>query len=133
MGVNDFMDNSLRLAHVAAHKVHLCFKNEMIGEYTITEWDNKKLIDDLLYNQERIGVFKHSAGNTIKYIRKHIFEITQEELGAYLGVERNTISAWENGENNIPSNKLIEIADLFKLSMDVICLREDYLTERGVI
>ncbi|MBC1597289.1 helix-turn-helix domain-containing protein [Listeria seeligeri] len=127
------MDENARLAHVALNKVHSCFKAGLIGEYSIEEWDRKKLIYDLLSNQESIAVFKHSAGNTIKYIRKNIFEVTQEELGAYLGVERNTISAWENGENNIPSNQLIKIADLFRLSLDVICLREDYLKEKGVI
>lgn len=127
------MEYNKRLADVAKNKVLSCFKKRIIAEYSIEEWDNKKLVEDLLNNQEKITVFKHSAGNTVKYIRKNIFEITQEELGAYLEVERNTISAWENGENNIPSNQLIKIADLFKLSLDIICLRENYLKEKGVI
>ncbi len=53
----------------------------------------------------------------LKQIReKH--KISQEKLAEFLGVERPTISRWENGINEPPLHILLEISRMFTISVD---------------
>lgn len=64
--------------------------------------------------------------NNLKYAREDL-EMTQEELGYVFGVEKATISNWENGYDIIPLNKLIKFCTLYDYSLDFIVgfTRED--------
>lgn len=126
------MSDSIRLRKVVQKKVSEFFISEN-SPYTAGEWNNSKMIEDLIINRDGIGFLGNPAGHNIRYIRKDVMNITQDELGAYLEVKRTTISAWENGENDIPLHHLIKIADLFRLSLDILCLREEYLKDRGIL
>lgn len=53
--------------------------------------------------------------------RKHS-KLSQEEAATRLGVSRQTLSKWENGDGMPDSEKLILIADLYNLSLDVLLL-----------
>jgi len=64
-----------------------------------------------------------NIGNKIKEYRLHN-KWTQEELGEILNVSRSTVSSWEVGRNYPDIKTLIEISDLFKVSVDTL-LRED--------
>lgn len=35
--------------------------------------------------------------NTLSYIRKRVFQLTQAEFAALAGVQQSTVSRWENG------------------------------------
>ena len=45
-------------------------------------------------------------------------KLTQEELGAMLGVNRSTIAMWETGEAMPRADKLPELAKIFGCSID---------------
>ena len=47
---------------------------------------------------------------------KHGF--SQEEMAEKLGVSRQTVAKWENGESLPDINKCIELAFMFKISLD---------------
>ncbi len=53
----------------------------------------------------------------IKEIRKQNKE-KQETIGRLLGVSQNTVSRYENGEIDIPTDKLIQLATHWKVSID---------------
>ncbi len=44
--------------------------------------------------------------------------LSQEQLGAELGVTRQTVSKWELGETTPEMDKLIQLSDLFQISLD---------------
>ena len=56
-------------------------------------------------------------GKNIKALRKAFGE-TQEELGKYLHLEKNTISSYENGTRNIDQQKLEMIAKHYSVSLE---------------
>lgn len=53
----------------------------------------------------------------IKELRVSV-KLTQEELGAKLGVNRSTIAMWETGEAMPRADKLPELAKIFGCSID---------------
>ena len=53
--------------------------------------------------------------------RKH-GKLSQEEAAAKLGISRQTLSKWENGDGLPDSEKLILIAELYDISLDVLLL-----------
>lgn len=56
-------------------------------------------------------------GNKLKELRK-ARHISQEDLGAIMGVSRATIGSWESGRRNISIRHLEQICDYFKLDMN---------------
>lgn len=61
-------------------------------------------------NQEKVG-------NFICKLRKEI-KLTQEELESKINVNVKSISSWKNGKN-LPDNSLIvQICDLFSISIN---------------
>ena len=58
--------------------------------------------------------------NNLQYAREEL-EITQTELGRFLGVHKSTISCWENGYNVIPFRKLLKFCNHYHYSLDFIC------------
>ena len=55
----------------------------------------------------------------IKYLRE-MQEITQIELAHRLGITRASVSAWEQGFSVPSTQKIVELARLFKVSTDYL-------------
>jgi len=58
----------------------------------------------------------------IKHRKAH--GMTQDELADMLGVSRQSVSKWENGECMPDSEKLIKLSDVLKISLDELIGRE---------
>lgn len=67
-------------------------------------------------------------GKNLKYLRK-INKLEQEELAKILGIPRSTLSCWENGLRTPKIKKILEIANYFKVDMDIIS--RDYSLEKN--
>lgn len=59
----------------------------------------------------------------LQYLRKSK-GITQEELADKLGISRQSVSKWENGETYPETDKLLLLCDIFNVSLDEL-LKED--------
>ena len=46
--------------------------------------------------------------------------IQQKELSAYLGLSKNTMTGWKNGNNNSYMKYLPQIAEFFNVSVDYL-------------
>ena len=55
--------------------------------------------------------------------------MSQEELGALIGVSRQAVSKWETGEAMPDLHKLLALSDVLQVSLDTLCGREAPLTE----
>lgn len=65
-----------------------------------------------------------SFGKNLQFLRKLHNKMTQEELADKLQVSRQTVSKWELDTVYPEINKVLELCDLFSVSLDNI-LRED--------
>lgn len=61
---------------------------------------------DKLMNQNQL------VGNNIRCFRDRM-NLTQEQLGHYLGISREEVNYYENGKRNIPSLVITKTAELF--------------------
>lgn len=58
-----------------------------------------------------------TIGNKIKYYRKAL-QLTQEEFGQMLGVQKNAVSKWECGRvDDIPTSKIKMMAEIFNIPL----------------
>lgn len=55
----------------------------------------------------------------LKEVRKAA-GLTQKEVAAYVGVNQNTYSYWENGKTRIDSDSIAKLSKLFNVSIDYI-------------
>ena len=60
-------------------------------------------------NYENIKIMRKAKG------------LTQAELGAKIGVSKNSIIAWENGKSEPKGASLNKLADLFGCTTDYLC------------
>ena len=60
------------------------------------------------------------VNNNLKYCREEL-EMTQTELGYVFGVNKNTVSGWENAHDTMPFNKLLKFCNLYDYSLDFVC------------
>ena len=60
----------------------------------------------------------------LQILRKRAGNMTQEKLAERLGVSRQTVSKWENGEAMPELEKLMELSSLFSCTLDAL-LKED--------
>ena len=58
--------------------------------------------------------------------------LTQEQLASQLNVSRQTISSWENNRNLPDLEMVVQIAQLFHLSLDQLILGDDTMTNKLV-
>lgn len=59
----------------------------------------------------------NTIGMNLKYLRdKH--ELTQEQFAEKLGVSRQTVAKWENGESLPDIERCAEVAMMFNISLD---------------
>ena len=61
----------------------------------------------------------HLFGDRLKELRKNK-NISQEELGLFCGVAKNTISNWENNINRPDIDLVTKLADYFNVSTDYL-------------
>lgn len=54
-----------------------------------------------------------TAGTKLEIIRREK-KLTQQEVADYLGISRNTLTAYESGKSKIPLSVFIRLADLYK-------------------
>ncbi len=64
----------------------------------------------------------------LQILRRRAGNMTQEKLAERLGVSRQTVSKWENGESVPELEKLMELSSLFSCSLDA--LLKDELSEQ---
>lgn len=57
--------------------------------------------------------------NNLKRCREEL-EMTQTELGYVFGVQKATMSNWENGYSIMPLKKLVKFSNLYGFSLDFI-------------
>lgn len=57
--------------------------------------------------------------NNLKRCREEL-EMTQTELGYVFGVQKATMSNWENGYSVMPLKKLVKFSNLYGFSLDFI-------------
>jgi transcriptional regulator with XRE-family HTH domain len=73
---------------------------------------------DIYYNGKLYGG-GIMIGERIKMLRENK-GISQNKLAAMLGLSRSSVSAWEKGLNCPTAYSLIELADIFGVSVDCI-------------
>ena len=56
--------------------------------------------------------------------------LTQEELAEHLNVSRQAVTKWENGETVPELSRIIDLADVFEVSVDVLLGRESTCFDR---
>jgi transcriptional regulator with XRE-family HTH domain len=59
----------------------------------------------------------------IKHLRK-LKDLTQADLGSMLGIVGNQIARYERGDSEPPVSKLIQLADIFEVSLQDLALTE---------
>lgn len=62
---------------------------------------------------------RRAIGERLKEARKSI-QLTQAQAGKHLGVERQTVSKWENGETLPASAQWFELGLLYGASLDYL-------------
>lgn len=68
-------------------------------------------------------------GSQIKKLRGSQ-KLTQEQLAQKLNVSRQTISSWENNRNLPDLEMVVQIAQIFKLSLDQLILGDPSMTNK---
>ena len=64
---------------------------------------------------------KNMISKNLKYLRDKN-EMTQEQFAEKLGVSRQTVAKWENGDSLPDIEKCTEIAMMFKVSLDALAI-----------
>ena len=64
------------------------------------------------------------TGKRIKQLRKQR-NLTQEQLGKYLNLNRPVIANWERGDRNPTLDQFNKLAELFNVSIDYLVGREE--------
>ena len=67
---------------------------------------------------EELAVNK-TVGQNLKYLRK-VNELNQTKVGNAIGVTFQQIQKYEKGKNGVSSYRLKQLADKFKVSLDVL-------------
>lgn len=70
-------------------------------------------------------------GTQIKKLRNSR-ELTQEQLAQKLNVSRQTISSWENNRNLPDLEMVVQISQIFELSLDTLILGDPTMTTKLV-
>lgn len=61
--------------------------------------------------------------DVLRKLRLH-YRYSQRELAGYLGIDRSTYAYYESGKTKPPLNTLLELSDLYKVSLDFLVGRE---------
>ena len=61
--------------------------------------------------------------DVLRKLRLH-YRYSQRELAGYLGIDRSTYAYYESGKTTPPLNTLLELSDLYKVSLDFLVGRE---------
>jgi len=64
-------------------------------------------------------------GENITFLRK-LFNMTQENVSEYLGINRVELSYYENGNRNAPLDVLNKLSDLYQVQLiDILEMKEE--------
>lgn len=63
-------------------------------------------------------------GKRLQYLRRKQLGISQEELAEMCGVSRQAITKWENDESLPTLDKLMQLADIYDVTMDELLGRQ---------
>ena len=74
------------------------------------------------------GGYKMKIGNKINQLRK-LSGMTQEQLAEKLNVSRQTISNWENEKSYPDIISVIELSNLYSISLDVLLKGDEKMIE----
>ena len=72
-----------------------------------------------------------SIGERIKKLRKSM-HLTQTELGAKVGVQKNAVSKWETGRVVIPTQTVRALADLFGVPVSYLIDNNRIITDDDI-
>lgn len=72
-----------------------------------------------------------NIGANIRYFRTMHAEMTQKEFAQEINVVRSTLANYELIQRAVPLDVLQRIADLFNISLDILCYRKSYLEREG--
>ena len=61
--------------------------------------------------------FENNIASNIRYYRK-LLNLTQEQLASFLNGKKSLVSNYENGHSTPDIYTLVQLADLFKISLD---------------
>ena len=64
------------------------------------------------------------TGDRLRFLREKI-KLTQEELAEKIGIKRDRYAKYETGENPVPGNLIVKLADLFQVSTDYLLGKSD--------
>ncbi len=73
-------------------------------------------IQDQVISPADAGVLK-TLGHNLADARKRV-KLTQDDVGAYLGVAKETVSRWERGVNDPAYTQVQKLAGLYHVSLD---------------
>lgn len=65
-----------------------------------------------------------SFGDRLRSLREEA-DLHQKEVADKVGVKRNTVTSWENGDRQPEVGRLEKVADLFSVSTDYLLGRSD--------
>ena len=61
--------------------------------------------------------FENNIASNIRYYRK-LLNLTQDQLASFLNGKKSLVSNYENGHSTPDIYTLVQLADLFKISLD---------------
>lgn len=67
--------------------------------------------------KRKMKKFENNIASNIRYYRK-LLNLTQEQLASFLNGKKSLVSNYENGHSTPDIYTLVQLADLFKISLD---------------
>lgn len=83
-----------------------------------------------IYQLRKKGDTSMVLGEQIVKLRKRV-NLTQEQLAEKYDVSRQAVAKWENGESIPDIYKIIQIAELFNVSLDFLILGKNVQRQRN--
>lgn len=94
-------------------------------------WSGSPVVDSVPFVPEISDqdAYLLRLGKTVQRVRKRMLGITGEELAAEVGVEKNTISRWENGKTSLSAHDLVRLWKALNVPAEWILDPTDSVTE----
>ncbi|HID93536.1 MAG TPA: XRE family transcriptional regulator [bacterium (Candidatus Stahlbacteria)] len=70
-------------------------------------------------------------GQRVRYVRKKILAMTQQEFGKLIGVTQDTVSRYETNKANLSVKQLAKIAETAEVSLDWLITGKEKFVKRG--
>ena len=79
-------------------------------------WVGLYISGGIQYNEKNKGVNAMSFGQNLQFLRKICSRMTQEDLAKAVGVDRATVSMWENGHQIPHASHRAKIEQVLNIS-----------------